>query len=302
MDDRRFDNAVRSLARHPSRRALLRALLGGSLALLAARLRLPGAAARHRHVAQGDACVDDSQCDPWLVCAWNGFGSAGAACCASVGGGCDDDFGCCGSPTCFGGVCTDVSAAPAPGEPCQLGGNTCVYAAGAFACDYVAWTNDYRCCAYAGDRCGWNGECCGSNSCVGGVCSNVSAAPAPGEPCQTTDQCRRPQTGAICEYTVSTQDTRCCWYEGFCSSGAQCCGSRVCAGGVCQFPAGGSNVDTTGAVGEWCGNKYCETWQWCCNASCGVCMAGQGACTDDVCVACPGCDSGLCFSNGYCAQ
>jgi hypothetical protein len=65
--------------------------------------------------------------------------------------------------------------------------------------------------------------------------SVASGGPMPGDRCQTTDQCRRPQTGAICEYTASTGDSRCCWYEGFCTSGAQCCGSRVCAGGVCQM-------------------------------------------------------------------
>ena len=96
--------------------------------------------------------------------------------CASVGGGCDDDFGCCGSATCFGGTCTDVSAAPAPGEACQPGGNACVYAAGAFACDYVNWTGDYRCCAYAGDRCGGNEQCCGSNTCVNSICTSQAAS------------------------------------------------------------------------------------------------------------------------------
>ena len=240
MDDRRFDNAVRALARHRSRRGLVGSLLGGSAALLAARLRLPGAAAQGSYVPQGEWCFDDDQCDPWLTCRWNGFGSAGATCCAPIGGGCDDDFGCCGSPTCFGGICTDMTAAPSPGEPCQPGGNPCVYASGAFYCGYVEWTGDYRCCASLGDRCGGNETCCGSNICVGGVCTSqgggasAGGAPAVGDPCQTTDQCRRPVTGAICEYTVSTGDKRCCWYEGECTFGAQCCGSRACANGFCQ--------------------------------------------------------------------
>ena len=41
MDDRRFDNAVRSLARHRSRRGVVGGLLGEALALLASHLRLP---------------------------------------------------------------------------------------------------------------------------------------------------------------------------------------------------------------------------------------------------------------------
>ena len=137
MDDRRFDNVVRSFARRRTRRGLAAGLLGGGAALLASRLRLPGAAAGHRHVPQGEWCIDAEQCDPWLDCAWNGYGSAGAACCAFVDGGCADDFGCCGTATCFGGVCTDPTSAPTHGEPCQPGGNPCVYASGGVTCDLV---------------------------------------------------------------------------------------------------------------------------------------------------------------------
>jgi hypothetical protein len=58
MDDRRFDNAVRALARNRSRRGLMGSLLGGGAALLAASWRLPRAAAHHRYVPQGEWCVD----------------------------------------------------------------------------------------------------------------------------------------------------------------------------------------------------------------------------------------------------
>ena len=106
MDDRRFDNAVRSFARHRSRRALVGGLFGG-VALLTARLRVPGAAARQGYSAQGEPCYDDAQClaaDSPLVCAWNGYGSAGAACCAGIDGRCGDDAGCCGPNTCYLGT------------------------------------------------------------------------------------------------------------------------------------------------------------------------------------------------------
>ena len=63
MDDRRFDNVVRALARHRSRRGLVGGLLGGGVALLASHLRLPSAVARRTH-AQGEFCLDDDQCDP----------------------------------------------------------------------------------------------------------------------------------------------------------------------------------------------------------------------------------------------
>jgi hypothetical protein len=89
-----------------------------------------------------------------------------------------------------------------------------------------------------------------------------------GSPCQSTSDCNRSRTGSICEYTDSTGDKRCCWYEGSeCSFGAQCCGSRVCLNGVCQFPGGGSRG----------GNPNDCTWEGCacmlyrdpaCRASC----------------------------------
>jgi hypothetical protein len=105
MDDRRFDNAVRSLARHRSRRGLVGGLLGAGAALLASHLRLPGAATHHRYARPGEWCTDDDQCDSWLVCWWNGFGSAGAACCGWDGAGCQDDFGCCAETRCVHGTC-----------------------------------------------------------------------------------------------------------------------------------------------------------------------------------------------------
>ena len=174
MDDRRFDNVVRSFARHRSRRDLAGGLLAGGVALLASHLRFPGAAAGHRHVPQGEWCVDDDQCDPGLVCAWNGFGSAGAACCAPIGIGvaCADDFGCCGPASCLGGICTDLASAPTIGDPCDPSGNPCVAASGGFTCGWSGWYGDYRCCAIEGARCAVNEQCCGSNGCVGGVCTS----------------------------------------------------------------------------------------------------------------------------------
>jgi hypothetical protein len=237
MDDRWFDNVVRSFARRRSRRGIVGGLVGAGAVLLASHLRLPGAAARI-YIPQGEACFDEAQCLPGLTCAWNGYGSAGAACCAYVGGPCDDSFGCCDTAECFGGVCADFASAPVHGDPCGPGGNPCVYASGGVTCAWVEFTQDFRCCADQGGNCGWDGECCGETACVDGVC---------------------------------------------------------------RAKAGGSGVGTSGAAGEWCGYTYCASSQWCCNASCGICVSSQGACTDDVCVSCPGCDSGLCYSNGYCA-
>ncbi len=125
MDDRQFDTLARTFARRRSRRALGRGLLGGVVGLLAARFGSPGAAAREGYSLQGGPCVDDLQClfaDTPLFCAYNGHGSAGAACCAPSGGRCFDNADCCGPATCYSGRCFDLSA-PAVGEACwQLSG------------------------------------------------------------------------------------------------------------------------------------------------------------------------------------
>ncbi len=36
--------------------------------------------------------------------------------------------------------------------------------------DYVVITNDYRCCALQGSRCGTNAGCCGWLTCQGSIC------------------------------------------------------------------------------------------------------------------------------------
>jgi hypothetical protein len=156
-----------------------------------------------------------------------------------------------------------------PGDPCRHD-DQCLGADAPLVCAWNGfdYDGDLNCCTYEGSRCGFDAACCGTARCLRGICTSQSSYASPGDPCQTTDQCQRPQTGAICEYTVSTGDSRCCWYEGsFCTSGAQCCGSRVCAGGVCQFMGGSSSG----------GNGTACTWEGCdcqlyrdsdCRASC----------------------------------
>jgi hypothetical protein len=145
------------------------------------------------------------------------------------------------------------------GEPCWES-SQCVAASGGLVCASNGFGNDgeFNCCSYEGGRCYEDSHCCGTASCdASGRCANlpsyaVSDIQGVGDPCQTTDQCRRPQTGSICENTVSTGDKRCCWYEGDCNAGAQCCGSRVCAGGRCRFLDGGSVTTSGPCTSEGC--------------------------------------------------
>lgn len=157
-----------------------------------------------------------------------------------------------------------------------------------------------NCCTYEGGRCGADEHCCGLNVCGNGFCRALAGGSnsdypggaislSPGDPCQSTAQCNRAQTGAICEFTSSTQDSRCCWYEGsFCSSGAQCCGTRVCAGGVCQFPGGGSSIGSCtperyqcNSDAECCGDLVCGNGI--CRALAGGSNIGDSGCTWEGC-------------------
>ena len=203
------------------------------------------------------------------------------------------------------------------GEPCRTD-DQCRGADAPLVCadNGIDIDGPLNCCTYEGSRCAADEGCCGTAYCdADGLCSSAFDARGVGNLCQTTEQCRRTQTGAICEYTISTQDSRCCWYQGICTSGAQCCGSRVCAGGVCQFLDDGANRDGGDASGEWCGGSYCEPWQRCCSQCSGICAPRDAVCGEGSCRsgwACPGgcspagpcpggCQSGYCNGDGTCA-
>ncbi len=178
------------------------------------------------------------------------------------------------------------------GDPCRTD-DQCRGADAPLVCADNGFSNDgsLNCCTYAGSRCGADEHCCGTAYCdANGLCTSQFDARGVGDPCQTTDQCRRSQTGAICEYTVSTDDRRCCWYEGsLCTSGSQCCGSRVCVSGVCQLGAGESSLGSCTSEGfqcfaenECCGDLVCAEGQ--CRALAGGSNIGNGrACSWEGC-------------------
>jgi hypothetical protein len=202
MDAQRFDAFARLLAGRGSRRRLLRALVGGA-ALLTAVRRWPSiAVAHHGSAGPGDACRTDSQCvaaDAPMVCAWNGYGSAGAACCTYEGSNCADDSWCCDTNLCIGGICTDPNALAGdpgatdsglnqtgygfpPGQACisdsqcdnsypELGITYCADTGYL----YGAYGGTQHCCRYEGGSCGGplsddHSLCCGNLRCLGGQC------------------------------------------------------------------------------------------------------------------------------------
>jgi hypothetical protein len=185
VDDHRFDNLVRSMAGSGTRRRILRGLAGVG-ALLAAGRHVP-AAAHHGTLGPGDPCRNDSQCvaaDAPLICADNGFAYDGPLnCCTLPGSRCATDEGCCWDNVCVAGVCGTVGDFPGPGARCTAD-SVCVAADTAVNCDYNAKTDDFRCCAYEGSRCGSDAGCCGWLRCDdAGFCTGLPPSGCDGEGC-----------------------------------------------------------------------------------------------------------------------
>jgi hypothetical protein len=119
VDEQRFDTWTRAFAQSGSRRRLLRALVGGTALLTAARRDLSDAAAHHGMAGPGEPCRTNDQCvaaDAPMICDWNGYGS-GTNCCTYEGSNCADDTWCCWSNLCIGGICTSQSYS-CTGEGC----------------------------------------------------------------------------------------------------------------------------------------------------------------------------------------
>jgi hypothetical protein len=141
----------------------------------------------------GDPCFDSSQCvaaDAPLICADNGFTFDGPLnCCTYEGSRCGFDAACCGAAACVNGYCANIDVdgglnVAGPGDPCQ-NSSQCVAADTPLTCDYVGRTDDYRCCALEGSRCGWDGGCCGWLRCGDdGFCTGSPPSGCNGEGCE----------------------------------------------------------------------------------------------------------------------
>jgi hypothetical protein len=214
VDGQRFDKIARGLAQGISRRGLLGGITGGVAALLASRGQNVTAQQAY-YLGPGDACYDDAQCrgaDAPLYCADNGFDYDGPLnCCAFEGSRCGFDEACCGSLSCFDGICAFVgmnAGYPAPGGYPATGGypapdpglnqtgfgfspgeacisdeqcdNSYPELGIAYCADngyvYGAYGGTLHCCRYEGGSCGGplsddHTICCGQLLCIGGRCS-----------------------------------------------------------------------------------------------------------------------------------
>jgi hypothetical protein len=258
VDDLQFDTLVRGLAAGTSRRTGIRLLAGAAAALVAlARGGDSGVLARRGTAGPGDPCRHDSQClgaDAPLVCAWNGFDYDGDLnCCTDEGNRCGFDEACCGLASCLGGVCSGggfssagsggFASANAQGGTIAIGdinsggniGNTIsvgttqggVRVSGGS----VSNTTDISASASGGtaiaDASGGDYNVSGDGGSGGDGGGPLSAGP--GDPCWAGVQCVAADTALSCDYNASTDDYRCCAYEGDrCGWDGGCCGWLSC--------------------------------------------------------------------------
>jgi hypothetical protein len=245
VDDQRFDNLARALAKGASRRQGFRMLAGGAATLLAF-ARGSGAAQGQQWLTAGDPCYDSSQCraaDAPLTCADNGFDYDGPLnCCTYEQGRCFADEGCCGTALCVNGFCAAAPDFPSNGFRCQ-NSSQCLSGDRPLYCDYVATVDDYRCCTTDGYWCASNEDCCGWNTCNGNVCGS---APAPAPSYCTSEWCdcyQGPNDDNPCDpglfCCLSTNTTGVCMTQFNCQGGSGLPGdicARYCLPGPGQCP------------------------------------------------------------------
>jgi hypothetical protein len=237
MDDLRFDNFARSLAMGYSRRALLRALAGGTLAALATRFGGEDAAAK----PPDDTCQPKpgGKCTDTIPCC-SGFCDTGHCPCS---GGKTLCHGACVQPSKFQ---TDKHNCGACGHACPKGAKCangkCVCPEGTTVCDGTCIDLDAD-----HDNCGACGEgCTYVELCSNGVCvcpEGLTHCPNPAEWCYdldfSDDNCG--ECGHRCFDADAKNYFGPCVYGicgcirtgGVCITDQHCCEGH-CVGGICQ--------------------------------------------------------------------
>lgn len=294
MDDRRFDNLTRWMARPPSRRAFLRGLTGG---LLGASLALVGGdRAEARCFRQRRRCRYHRQCcsgrcrEGACAACPNGKTACGGACVdtrtsAAHCGGCDAPC----ATSCVDGVCLPC-ARDADCPPPRGGSARCVDNVCAAACD----DGDQRVCGAAPGVCQ---SCCGDDDCPtdsGQVCQNGACACPSDRPRVCSGVCRECCNDLQCPRGRLCLDNRCVQNSGTCPNRDNGCppsqpdGCNGDAGCSCfRLPSG---VVCAKLVDRGCG----------CTSD-AQCALGLGGIPDAFCLrGCPGCAEGLGRCYGLC--
>ena len=276
MEERRFDDMTRVLARSGSRRAIAGALLAAAGALLGR-----PATAQSGWIPLGGACVSTGQCAQsgdldYVYCGDNGFGYDGEFNCCRYAGLCQADEHCCGASFCYQGQCTTTVESDSyyrgAGEPCTSD-DQCQAASGALYCDDNGFSFDghpFHCCAYDGDRCASSEGCCGYLGCSNGICTAFPEGGGGllslGEPCSVALECSGGGYFADCTYNGIASGPVCCLINGQgCGFDSDCCGTDICVfdsfegGGRCAQYFGGACLSDAGcAAGLICSGGYCQ--------------------------------------------
>jgi len=167
----------------------------------------------------------------------------------------------------YGNVSGDGTNGPTyagPGDPCWSGVQ-CVGADTALTCDYNAYTDDYRCCAFEGDRCGWDGGCCGGLSCNdSGYCVDL-----------TPSTCT--SWGCACQLYRDPGCLASCPLYDPCDPGLVCTGGSDYTGTCVASQSSGCTGEGCACYRGWNDADPCDDGLVCCLNEVPV-MGGNGGC------------------------
>lgn len=253
MDEQRFDDLTRALSQSAPRRGVLRGLAGGALAGLVAVARAGRGKAQTAGVPLGGTCTATAQCAQdtmgTTICGDNGLAGDGELTCCQTSGCCGSDADCCDDLLCAptGDVCYVCLRPPFAtqfvGDMCDATPECVASVLGTVICadNGVAEDGPLNCCFERGGICydGPDSLCCGSLSCIDGVCGGGEffRTRYPGAACTSSVQCSQGGGDTVCADNGIAGDgpLNCCRYAGGgCTDGAGCCGGLLCVGGACQ--------------------------------------------------------------------
>ncbi|HET9659116.1 MAG TPA: hypothetical protein VFP05_02225 [Thermomicrobiales bacterium] len=160
MNDATFDNLTRLLGARPSRRQVLKGIVGGGT------LAVAGMTRAVEHVAaqcleDGEACTTGTECCGGACSASLGVCVTMDDTCVADGDPCTDGAECCGGACSASiGVCVTMDECVADGDPCTDGSECCGGACSASM--GVCVTMDGQCLA-DGQACSAGSDCCSGN-------------------------------------------------------------------------------------------------------------------------------------------
>ena len=218
-------------------------------------------------------CGGASSCGVSCVGEGNANGSSGASCCIGLANSTTDTcerypfcaYSICTQGFAQGGCCADAPYCTATGN---LQGKVCL-----------------GICGGESNACGADSDCCDGLNCRRGRCEAATGAGCFDQACTAGlgggGCCASSPVCGAASGTVTKCRTACVSGGGTCTASADCCGSRVCTGGICSAtgagPAGARcnfNADCT--TGNSCARGICTAGGQNCSGSYGLCRSDRG--------------------------